>query len=288
MTEITTLRPVILAGGSGTRLQPLSSEVRPKQFLPLLDDDSPFQEALERIDIAECLLPLVIANVRLKDLVLEQADDIAFDLEDLLLEVEGKNTLAACLSAALWAQARGENYPLLICPSDHFIGDETAFSRAVIDAASAAQNGWIVTFGAVADRPVTHYGYIEVGTRLHAGYSGHKVERFVEKPDEETARNLLAQGRFVWNAGIFCVTPETLIKLAQTHCPDVLQACESAMAQNQDGVLDYDSCPSQSLDVAILEKTDQCAVVSLLTSWSDLGTWPGIWKALKLIADQSQ
>jgi len=288
MTERTPLRPVILAGGAGVSLQSTSPDGYPKQFLPLLGEDSPFQETLERSDSAECLPPVVLADLALKDLVLEQADDIAFDLEDVLLERKGCHSLTASITSALWAQTRGEEYPLLICPSNHFIGDETAFARALGDAASAAQNGWIVTFGAVADQADPHHGYIKVGPRLHAGYSGHKVEQFIHKPDRETARNLLTQACFVWNTGLICVCPQTLIDLAEQHCPDILAQCEIALNRMQDGILDYGDCRARSLEAAILEKTDRAAVVSLLSSWSDLGTWPGVWKALRLIADQSE
>lgn len=284
MEQITTIRPVILAGGKGTRLQPLSRPDRPKQFLPLLEGDSPFQEALERVDEPEFLPPLIIAAQDLKELVEAQCEEIAFDYEELLLEADGRNTAAACLSAALWAKGRGESYPLLLCPCDHFIADQTAFMRAVVDAAYTAEKGYLVTFGVVADRAETQYGYIEVGPRLDPGYSGHRVERFVEKPDVEGAERMLAAGRFVWNAGIFCTTPDTLIAQMDEHSPIHMACCREALAHTQGAVLSYGAnCPDQSLDVAVLEKSERIAVVSLLTAWSDLGTWPGVWKALSLL-----
>lgn len=275
-----TIRPVVLAGGVGTRLHPLSSPERPKQFISLLEDDSPFQDTLERVSGAEFLAPLIIAGQDMADLVQEQCDDIGYDYEELLLEKEGANTAAAALVAALWARGRGENYPLLICPCDHFVADPFAFERAAIDAAFTAEQGYLVTFGVVADRAETGYGYIEVGLRLDTGYSGHHVTRFVEKPDRDVAEQMLEAGNYVWNAGIYCATPDVLIAEMETYSPDHLEPCREAVRQG--GVLDYGDCAKLSLDVAVAEKSQRICVVSLLSAWSDLGTWPGLWKALSL------
>jgi len=283
--EMTTIRPVILAGGSGSRLAPLSTPDHPKQFISLLEEDSPFQDTLERVSDPEFLPPLIIASAHLKDLVQEQCDDIAYDYEDLLLEVEGRNTAAAILAAALWSEKRGENYPLLICPCDHFVADQTAFMRAVVDASYTAEKGYLVTFGVVADRAETQYGYIEVGTRLDTRFSGHRVERFIEKPDRERAEELLEQGRFVWNAGIFCATPDSLISEIEKHSPEHISYCTDAVNTGPDNLLDFKDCPAVSLDYAVMEKSDRVGVVSLLTAWSDLGTWPGVWKALTLVGE---
>ena len=277
---MTTIRPVILAGGVGSRLHPLSNPEKPKQFLSLLDEDSPFQDTLERISGPEFLPPLIIANETEAVLVQEQCDDIAFDYEELLLEVEGRNTAAACLAAALWAKGRGENYPLLICPCDHYVADQYAFMRAVNDAAHTAEQGYLVTFGVVADRPEMAYGYIEVGTRIDVGYSGHRVGCFIEKPTREKAQSMLDEGCYVWNAGIFCTTPDLLISEIVQHTADLMIPVEGAIKNGP--VLDYGDCPHISLDKAVAEKTDKMAVVSLLSAWSDLGTWPGLWKALSL------
>lgn len=276
-----TIRPVILAGGKGTRLQPLSSPERPKQFIPLLEEDSPFQDTLERTSGPEFLPPLIIAGVNMAELVQEQCDDISFDFEELLLEEKGCNTAAAVLVAALWARGRGENYPLLICPCDHFVADVHAFHRATLDAAHTASQGYLVTFGVVADRAESGYGYIEVGARLDTGYSGHYVTRFVEKPSREKAEEMLATGRFVWNAGIFCATPDVLIEEMTTHSPTHIEPCVQALSHGP--VLNYGGCPDLSLDRAVVEKSDRICVVSLLSAWSDLGTWPGLWKALSLL-----
>jgi len=288
---MTPIRPVILAGGRGARLQPLSSSQKPKQFLSLLEDDTPFQDTLERTSGDEFLAPLIIANENLAQIVINQCEEIALDYKDLLLEPEGRNTAAACLTAGLWASMRGEeNIPLLILPSDHFVEDQTAFMRAVFDAAHTAEQGHLVTFGVVADRATSAYGYIQVGPRLDASYSGHKILQFVEKPDIEEAQRLLDQGCFVWNAGIFCTTPTTLIQEMQTHSPSHIEPCTKALrqgAKNEFGfILDpqaFSSCPDISFDKSVMEKTDHAAVISLLTAWSDLGTWPGLWKALNLI-----
>lgn len=288
---MTQIRPVILAGGKGARLKPLSSPQKPKQFLSLLEADTPFQDTLERISGDEFLAPLIIANENLAQVVIDQCEEITFEYEDLLLELEGRNTAAACLTAALWASMRGEeDIPLLILPSDHFIEDQTAFMRAVLDATHTADQGYLVTFGVVADRATSDYGYIQVGPRLDAGYSGHTILQFVEKPDVEAAQRLLDQGCFVWNAGIFCTTPTTLIQEMKTHSPNHIEPCIQALqqgAKNEFGFIleaaAFTKCPNMSFDKSVMEKTDRAAVVSLLTAWSDLGTWPGLWKALILI-----
>jgi len=288
---MTTIRPVILAGGRGSHPHPLSSASKPRQFLSVLEEDSPFQDTLERASGHEFLPPLIIASQSWAEIIHTQCQDIAFDYQDMLLEDEGHGTASACLIAALWASHRGEeNIPLLILPSDHFIADQTAFMRAVSDATHTAEQGYIVSFGVVADRASKGYSYIKVGPRLDAGYSGHKISQFIEKPDGETAQKLLDQGCFVWNTGIFCTTPATLIQEMKNHSPSHMVPCSKAFQGMQENAIGfkleaqaYNQCINISFDKAIMEKTDRSAVVSLLSAWSDLGTWPGLWKALTLL-----
>ncbi len=253
-----TIRPVILADMKGSRGHPLSSPNRPLQFRSLIQDDTPFQDTLERVSAPEFLPPLILTPQSLVEIIEEECDEIAFDYEELLIVSEGTSDASALLQAAQWAQARGEAFPLLMCPAHHFILDQTAFMRAVHDGAETAEQGYVVSFGVVAQWAETAYGYIEVGTRLHAGYSGHHVLSFVEKPERGHAQSLLDAHRFVWNGGIYCALPETMInRLSSGH-------------------------KDQSLSAQIFAQEDPVCVVSLLTVWSDLSVWSGLWKALNL------
>ncbi|NVJ92692.1 MAG: hypothetical protein HWE34_13610 [Methylocystaceae bacterium] len=253
-----TIRPVILADMKGSRGHPLSSPNRPLQFRSLIQDDTPFQDTLERVSAPEFLPPLILTPQSLVEIIEEECDEIAFDYEELLITPEGTCDDSALLQAAQWAQARREVFPLLVCPAHHFVLDQTAFMRAVHDGAQTAEQGYVVSFGVVAQWAETAYDYIEVGTRLHAGYSGHHVLSFVEKPERGQAQSLLDAHRFVWNGGIYCALPETVINRLSSG--------------NED----------QSLSAQLFTQDGPVCVVSLLTVWSDLSVWSGLWKALNL------
>jgi mannose-1-phosphate guanylyltransferase len=256
--------------------------------MSLLEDDTPFQDTLERVSADDFLPPLLITSQNLAETIDDQCDDISFIYEDLLLEPQPHHTAAACLTAALWAFMRGEGeIPLLILPSDHFIADQTAFMRAVHDALHTANQGYLVAFGVVADRCSSAHSYIQVGTRLDTRYTGHNVVQFVERPSLDGAQKLLDQRCFVWNTGIYCATPKTLIAEMQRLCPSLITPCEKALELAKETslghILDHESfsqCQKLSFEKAIMEKTDKSCVVSLLSAWSDFGTWPGLWKAL--------
>lgn len=235
---MTKLRPVILAAKGGLPPHPLSSAKHPSQFRHLLEGDSPFQDCLERISDEEFLPPLILGSQGLCEIIQQQCDEISFDVEDILCEGD------VYLSPARWAQERGEeDIPLLILPSNHFISDQTAFMRATVEAGGTACHGYIVSFGVIAERADPTYDYIQVGQRLDTSYRGHSILKNVENPSYEAAQNLLQQGGCVWDSGIFCATPTTLLQ-----------------SKNKQST----------------------AVVSLLSPWADLGTWPGLWKALNL------
>ncbi len=254
------IRPVLWAGSEGSHPHPLSSPQMPKQFLSLLEADSPFQDTLERVSDPEFLPPLILTTPSQRAFVEDQCDEIGFDYEDVLVLGEADQSAAACLAAAEWSKERSESFPLFITPCDHFIADQGAFMRAVIEAAYTAEQGYFVTFGVVAERVQTQFSYIEVGNRLDAGYSGHEVLRFVEKPAVENVEAFLETGRFVWNAGLICATPDLLSQ-----------------------ALDGDCVKEQTIEAAVLVKNERVCVVSLLTAWADLNTWPGVWKSLKLV-----
>ncbi|WP_135081886.1 sugar phosphate nucleotidyltransferase [Terasakiella sp. SH-1] len=265
---MTMIRPVVLAGGDGSHVHPSSSPATPKQFQPLFDEDSPFQDTMERVNGPEFSSPLVFAPQALAGLVQEQCDEIALEYEALLLEKAGSQKAASIVTAALWAEKRGETNPLLVCPADHYIADPYAFMRAVGDAIHTAQQGYLVAFGTVADRAQGDYGYLEVGLRLHTEYSGHHVECFMNKPGTEQAEALLAQGRFVWNTGIVCFTPDIVLAEIEKCNPHYLAACRQ-MLEGGD-LLDYAVCSDLSLEQVMLEHSGNLAVVSLLSAWSDL------------------
>lgn len=260
-----TLRPVVLAGTDGLRVHPLSTAECPQKFLSFLSADSSFQDTLERVSDPEFLLPLIVTTPALKGLVQDQCDDIAYEYEEILLLDEGAGEAAAASLAAEWAMARKENYPLLVIPSDHFVADQGAFMRAVTDACLTAEKGYMVSFGVVADRLSNQHSYLQVGARLDTRYSGHHVPSLYQRPSLEVVEQTLQNGPYVWNAGLLCACPDPLLsELERQH----------GTAANL-GKL--------SLEDAVLVNSEKRCVVSLLTTWADLTTWPGIWKALTLI-----
>jgi mannose-1-phosphate guanylyltransferase len=249
-----TIRPVILSGGAGTRLWPLSRAGRPKQFLALTGTESLLKATASR---AAAWGPPIVVAAR------EQALAVRAEVPDarLVLEPCARGTAAA---VALAAVAAREGELLLIMPSDHHIEDEPAFRAAVATAVPLAADGWLVTFGIAPDRPETGYGYIRRGEGLAAG--AFRAERFAEKPDRATAQSWLAEGGWDWNAGIFLFAREALLDALRRHSPDVLAAVEG----------DFESAPSTSIDKAVMEKADKVAVVPAAMGWSDIGSWEAL------------
>lgn len=279
------LIPVILCGGSGTRLWPLSRALMPKQLLALTGERTLLQETCQRVAglAAEAGVesggPLVVCNEAQRFLVESQLREVGV-APTLILEPAGRNTAPAVALAALTARAEsGEDALLLILPSDHVIGDVAEFRRVVAAAMMAARAGQLVTFGIVPDRPETGYGYIAAAT----GEGVRRVEQFIEKPALERARGLITSGRHLWNSGMFLFTAGSYLRELGAHAPDILTACEQALQTGSRAGTSIQpereaflACRSQSIDYAVMEKTAQAGVIALDAGWSDVGSWSAL------------
>lgn len=286
---MTPIVPVILSGGSGTRLWPLSREAYPKQFLPLVTDDTMLQATWKRVSSIAGAAPIVVANQEHRFMAAEQLRECKAVPQALILEPVGRNTAPAIAIAALQALAKAEDALLLVLPSDHVVRDDRAFHTAVKHAAVAAEAGKLVTFGVVPMTAETGYGYIKAG---NAGETVRGVERFVEKPDLATAQQYLASGDYFWNSGMFLFKASRYLAELQALRPEILSACRAALdkaARDEDFIrLDADafaSCPSDSIDYAVMEKTADAAVVALDAGWSDVGSWSALWDVSDKDAD---
>lgn len=284
MTTDRPIQPVIMSGGAGTRLWPLSRAALPKQFLALTGDRTLFQETLLRLapgPDADFLPPLVIAGAAHEGLVRAQADEIGAALAGVVLEPVARNTAAVAATAALWTKAAHERALVLLAPADHHVADATGFRRA-IGAALGAADGAIVTFGVKPDRPHTGYGYIERGEALGGGV--FKVAAFREKPDAATASAYLDGGRHYWNAGVFLFDPATMLAELERHAPEIARRATSALARAKgaNGTLapdavEFAQIPFASIDCAVMEKTARARVAGPLEiGWSDVGAWSSI------------
>jgi len=270
--------PVILSGGAGTRLWPMSRDERPKQFLALASDATMFAETVTRVsDPARFAAPIIVANARHADLIKTQLEGCA---ATLLLEPLARNTAPAIALAAL---AAAPTDPLLVMPSDHVIGEPEAFMAAIDAALPLLDRGWLVTFGIAPDAPETGYGYIRIGEEIGPG--AHRVERFIEKPDVDTAVAMLAQGGYVWNGGIFLFRADAYIRALAEHAPAMLDAARTAMADatRENGRILPDAeafaaSPSDSIDYAVMEKAERVAVVPVSMGWSDIGSWDALYE----------
>jgi mannose-1-phosphate guanylyltransferase / mannose-6-phosphate isomerase len=273
--------PVILSGGSGTRLWPLSRELLPKQFLALAASGSLFQQAVLRTRGLENVAanPLIVCNQGHRFLVGEQLQAIKTTPATIILEPQGRNTAPAIATAALVAQRQVEDPLLLVLPADHVIANREAFVAAARVAAEAAAGGRLVTFGIVPTRPETGYGYIRRG---QSRGSWAVVEEFAEKPDAEKARRYVDSGQYLWNSGMFLFSAKSFLAEVWKHAPKVLEASRRAV---EDAKTDGDytrlgpaflDAPSDSIDYAVMEKTDKAAVVPLDAGWSDVGSWAAL------------
>lgn len=279
------ITPVILSGGSGTRLWPLSREAYPKQFLPLIGEQSLLQATWQRVAPIASYPPIVVANNEHRFMVAEQLRQAACTPAAVLLEPVARNTAPAIAAAALQATSEGHDPLLLILPSDHVIRDVEAFRLAVSEASAAAQAGQLVTFGIVPTGPETGYGYIRAGL----GKGVRPVEKFVEKPDLATAKEYVTSGAYYWNSGIFLFRASRYLEELERLQPAILAACKTALAaakRDEDFIrLDeaaFSSCPSDSIDYAVMEKTASAAVLPLEAGWNDVGSWAALWT----VADQ--
>lgn len=275
------LCPVIMAGGTGSRLWPLSRRLNPKQFLPLTDDHSMLQATLGRLDGIPHAEPILICNEQHRFLAAEQLRQLG-KTPSILLEPVGRNTAPAIALAALHALEREEDPVLLVLAADHLIQRVDAFHRAIDAALPLAQAGRLVTFGIVPTQAETGYGYIQRGAQL--GEQSFEVARFVEKPDRQTAEGYLASEEFFWNSGMFLFRARRYLEELERLAPEILFACRQAMEEGQHdldflriGEAAFAACPEDSIDYAVMEKTESAAMVSLDAGWSDIGSWSALW-----------
>jgi mannose-1-phosphate guanylyltransferase len=271
--------PVILSGGSGTRLWPMSTPETPKQMLALTAESTMLQLTAQRAIGDGFDAPIVVANRRHADMIDAQLRVIKSSPSAIILEPAGRNTAPAIALAAL--AAGGGDAILLIMPSDHVIADVDAFHDAVRRALPKVQEGWLATFGISPDAPETGYGWIQAGEAIAEGV--HRVARFVEKPPLDAAQAMLAAGDHVWNGGIFLFRADRYLAELGQHEPTMLAACEQAMQQAaQDGnriapdAAEFARAPSQSIDYAVMEKAERVVVVPVAMGWNDLGSWDAL------------
>lgn len=270
--------PVILSGGSGTRLWPMSRPERPKQFLPLTDDATMLQLTVSRVTGPGFAPPVIVANAQHADEIEMQLTAMGVQPEALVLEPVGRNTAPAIALAALVADPAA---PLLVMPSDHAIADLDAFHSGVQAALPFVEQGWLVTFGIAPNAPETGYGYIEVGGPIAEGV--HRVARFVEKPARDVAERMVASGDHAWNGGIFLFRADALLAALGAHAPSMLTAVTASVAAaRREGTRFYPDraaftdSPSDSIDYAVMEKASRVAVVPVAMGWSDVGSWDAL------------
>jgi mannose-1-phosphate guanylyltransferase/mannose-6-phosphate isomerase len=293
------IQPVILSGGSGTRLWPLSREKYPKQLLPLIGEDSLLQATVRRVEGItgiELAAPMVVCNEEYRFVIAEQLR-VMGKPGTVVLEPKGRNTAPALTIAAQAASINGADPVLLVMPADHVIVDKAAFQQVVRQGAVLAQGGAVVTFGITPDAPETGYGYIQAGSAFGTAADGAmRIARFVEKPDLATAQSYLKEGNYLWNSGLFMVRASVWLAALKACRPDILAACDSAWASGKSdgefvrvGKDAFAACPSDSIDYAVMEriaKPDADAslpagvVIPLSAGWSDVGAWEALWKAL--------
>lgn len=276
------IQPVIMSGGSGTRLWPMSRLSKPKQFLSLFSENSMFQETALRVasDKDEAYLdPIVIAGGKHGAIVAEQLREVDIDPAEIILEPCARNTAAVAAVAAAWVASKKQDALILLMPADHHIEDAAGFRNVVSKGVDAAERGYIVTFGIKPDRPHTGYGYIETGTPISEGIS--EVAAFKEKPNQKTAEKYLEDGAHFWNAGIFLFKASAMLDELDQHAPEIksssVNALENSVMSGAARRLDEDifsACPANSIDYAVMEKTSKAAIVAPVdVGWSDIGSW---------------
>jgi mannose-1-phosphate guanylyltransferase / mannose-6-phosphate isomerase len=280
------ITPVLLSGGSGTRLWPLSRKSYPKQFVPLVGDETLFQASARRLSGAGFAAPLVLTNADFRFIVTEQLGAIGIDPGAVLIEPDGRNTAPAVLAAALWLEQADPDGLMLVAPSDHVVPDAAAFRAAVEIGRAAAEAGKLVTFGITPDRAETGYGYLELGERLDPGAPRlMDLVRFVEKPDAASAAEMVATGRHLWNAGIFLFSVRAIIDAFKAHAPELVGPVGEAVAKGRADLGFHRLDPAAwatvediSIDYAVMERAGNLAVVPFAAGWSDLGGWDAVWR----------
>ncbi len=279
--------PVILSGGSGSRLWPLSRKQFPKQFLALTGQHSLFQQTLQRLAVEGMQKPLVVCNEGHRFIVQEQLGACQLEVDGLIMEPFGRNTAPAVAIAAMKLQAEGRDELMLVLPADHVIKDQRAFQRVLAMATVAAESGEMVLFGVPATSPETGYGYIRCDLQDRSSLPDgiNRVLQFVEKPDLQRARSFVESGDYFWNSGMFLFRASRFLEELKKHDPDIYDTCLLALERSQaDGdhlLIDADTfacCPDNSIDYAVMEKTAQACVVPLSAGWSDVGCWASLWE----------
>lgn len=283
------LLPVIMAGGTGSRLWPMSRELHPKQFLRLHGQSSMLQETLNRLDGIDVREPVVICNIEHRFLVAEQLRQIKKLSHNIILEPVGRNTAPAIALAALKAIADGDDPIMLVLAADHIINDNSSFHKTLEIASEYAKSGALVTFGIVPTGPETGYGYIHRGAKIDNKLEPvFEVERFVEKPNLHTAEGYIDSGEYYWNSGMFMFHAKRYLQELEKFRPDILDACkksiEKATEEGEFITIDKElfiSCPEESIDYAVMEKTKDAIVVPMDAGWSDVGSWSALWDVSK-------
>ncbi|ROT44766.1 mannose-1-phosphate guanylyltransferase/mannose-6-phosphate isomerase [Pusillimonas sp. NJUB218] len=288
------LRAVLLVGGSGTRLWPMSRAIYPKQFLPILDGHSPLEQTFRRLAGLTSAQPIAVANEEHRFIVAEQLRQVGYpDDGTILLEPAGRNTAPAVALAALLATRDESDAVLLVLPSDHVVRDPEAFTRVVSAGLPAAAAGKFVTFGVKPQYPETGYGYIQIDPTPDASDElVFAVQQFTEKPDAARAAQFLQQGNYYWNSGMFLFRASSYLQALEQFRPDILSACRQAMSDlSNDGDFTrinasaFQSCPSDSIDYAIMERIPDAAMVELDAGWSDIGSWEALHQLSEKDAD---
>jgi mannose-1-phosphate guanylyltransferase/mannose-6-phosphate isomerase len=284
--------PVILAGGAGTRLWPLSRSLHPKQLLRLVDAHTMLQNTVMRLEnLPELHPPIVICNETHRFMVAEQLRMIGIPPAIIILEPVGRNTAPAVAVAALAAKSLVETPHLLVLPADHHIGDIPLFHAAVAAGSALSDQRYLATFGIAPTAPETGYGYIQKGAPINSfsgganGPEAAAIRRFVEKPDLETAKRYVSSGEYCWNSGMFMFTAERYLEELETFAPGMAEACRQSFAQGYED-LDFfrlnepafQACPSDSIDYAVMEKTEAGAMITFTAGWNDVGSWEALWQ----------
>ena len=279
------ITPVLLSGGSGTRLWPVSRALHPKQLQALSGERTMLQETALRLSGADFSAPIVVCNEEHRFTIAAQMQSIGLALQSIILEPKGRNTAPAAAVAALTLSERSPDGLMLLAASDHVIDDVKAFHAAVRIAANAAREGHLVSIGVKPTRAETGYGYIDRGAELPAVKGAYAVRRFVEKPDRATAERFISTGTYLWNASIFLFQASTYLQELEQYAPDVLAHARAALAKGRRDLdflrLDRDAfaaCPSISIDYAVMERTRRAAVVPADIGWSDVGSWSVLWE----------
>ena len=280
------ITPILLCGGSGTRLWPLSRKSYPKQFVPLVGESTLFQASASRLSGVDYAAPLVLTNSDFRFIVTEQLAEIGIDPGAILIEPEGRNTAPAVLAAALWLEKSAPDALMLVAPSDHVVPDAEAFRVAVNAGVAAAEAGQLVTFGIKPTHGETGYGYLEL-SEDPGDFAARPLPltRFVEKPDAARADDMVQAGNYLWNAGIFLFSVAGILAAFRAHAPDLVAPVQAAVDQGQPDLGFLRLAPEPwgraddiSIDYAVMEKAENLSVVPFAAGWSDLGGWDAVWR----------